>query len=156
MNLLLLPFPQISEQLFFLFLVDKQQCNDENDEKCRQQRAQLEQIRDLCTGDNIEFGLSTNLQIAEKEFNIYGSLPKVCLFRDGFPVIYSNSLSNIDNLQEWLGEARKRLTHTLDDKSFEHDTQAATGSTTGDWFILLYVQKKVYFLYRTNSSRLFQ
>ena len=23
----------------------------------------------------------------------------------------------------------------LDDKSFEHDTQASTGSTTGDWFV---------------------
>lgn len=32
------------------------------------------------------------------------------------------------------------MTRVLDDKSFEHDTQASTGSTTGDWFILLYVQ----------------
>ena len=24
----------------------------------------------------------------------------------------------------------------LDDSNFEHDTQASTGSTTGDWFIL--------------------
>jgi len=26
----------------------------------------------------------------------------------------------------------------LDDTNFEHDTQASTGSTTGDWFILFY------------------
>jgi len=58
-----------------------------------------------------------------------------------FPYLFnSDSLSNIDNIQEWFGEVRERLTHTLDDKSFEHDTQAATGSTTGDWFILLYVK----------------
>ena len=48
----------------------------------------------------------------------------------------------MDNIQEWLGEARQRLTHTLDDKTFEHDTQATSGSTTGDWFILLYVDKR--------------
>jgi hypothetical protein len=26
----------------------------------------------------------------------------------------------------------------LNDDNFEHDTQAASGATTGDWFILLY------------------
>ena len=49
----------------------------------------------------------------------------------------------MDTIHEWLIDVRERLTRVLDDKSFEHDTQAATGSTTGDWFILLYVQKKV-------------
>lgn len=28
--------------------------------------------------------------------------------------------------------------YDLDDTNFEHDTQAATGSTTGDWFVLFY------------------
>ena len=26
----------------------------------------------------------------------------------------------------------------LTDKNFEHDTQATTGATTGDWFVLFY------------------
>lgn len=64
-------------------------CNNEKDEKCLQQRTQLEQIHDISTSENIQFALSTNTQIAEKQFNIYGSLPKICFFRDGFPVIYS-------------------------------------------------------------------
>jgi len=125
-----------SSPLNVLIFVDKQQCNNENDDKCLQQRNQLEQIRDLCTSENIQFAISTNTQIAEKQFNIYGSLPKLCFFRNSFPIIYSGSISNIDNIQEWFGEVRERLTRTLDDKSFEHDTQASTGSTTGDWFIL--------------------
>jgi hypothetical protein len=25
----------------------------------------------------------------------------------------------------------------LDDSNFEHDTQASTGATTGDWFVML-------------------
>ena len=47
------------------------------------------------------------------------------------------SISNLDSVQEWFGETRARLTRSLDDRSFEHDTQAATGATTGDWLILL-------------------
>ncbi|CAF2126379.1 unnamed protein product [Rotaria magnacalcarata] len=133
-----------SSSLNVIVFVDKQQCNSESDDTCRQQRSQLEQIRHLCTSANIQFAISTNITIAEKYFNIYGSLPKLCFLRNGFPVIYSGLLSNMDSLQEWLSEARERLTHVLDDKSFEHDTQASTGSTTGDWFILF---KK------TNDSR---
>lgn len=71
------------------FLVDKQQCTNEQDEKCRQQRQQIEQIADLCANDKIQFTISTNSQLAEKQFNIYGALPKLCFFRDGFPIIYS-------------------------------------------------------------------
>ncbi len=71
-----------------MFLVDKQLCKNE-DEKCLEQRRQLEQIRDLSTSENIQFAISTNIQIAEKQFNIYGSLPKLCFFRDSFPIIYS-------------------------------------------------------------------
>ena len=50
----------------------------------------------------------------------------------------------MDSLQEWFSEAREQLTHVLDDKSFEHDTQASTGATTGDWFILLYVKTIIF------------
>ena len=71
------------------FLVDKQQCTNEQDEKCRQQRDQIEQIADLCANDKIQFATSTNSQLAEKQFNIYGTLPKLCFFRDGLPIIYS-------------------------------------------------------------------
>jgi len=133
-----------SSPLNVLIFVDKQQCHNENDDKCLQQRSQLEPIRDLCTSENIQFAISANTQIAEKQFNIYGSLPKLCFFRNNFPIIYSGSISNIDSIQEWFGEVRERVTRDLDDKSFEHDTQAATGSTTGDWFILFK---------RSNDSR---
>jgi len=73
-------------------LVDKQLCNNENDDKCLQQKSQLEQIRDLCTSENIQFAISINTNIAEKQFNIYGSLPKLCFFRNSFPIIYSGIL----------------------------------------------------------------
>lgn len=82
-----------SKKFYFLFVyvVDKEQCNDENDDKCIKQKNQLEQIRDLTTSENIQFALSINTQLAEKQFNIYGSLPKLVFFRENFPVIYSGN-----------------------------------------------------------------
>jgi len=66
-------------------------CNNEQDDKCLQEKNQLEQIRNLCTGENIQFAILINTEIAEKQFNIYGSLPKLCFFRNNFPIIYSGN-----------------------------------------------------------------
>jgi hypothetical protein len=35
-----------------------------------------------------------------------------------------------------LSPVSGRQAHVLTDENFEHDTQATTGSTTGDWLIL--------------------
>lgn len=69
-------------------------CNNEDDDKCHQQRSQLEEIHHLCTNENIQFAISTNITIAEKYFNIYGSFPKLFYFRNGFPVMYSGNLTS--------------------------------------------------------------
>lgn len=74
---------------FFLVIVDPRVCSNDKDDRCVEQRTQLEQIESFCTGENIQFSISTNTQIAEKQFNIYNALPKLCFFRDGYPVIYS-------------------------------------------------------------------
>lgn len=70
-------------------IVDAKVCSNEKDGRCVEQRNQLEQIENLCNGENIRFAISTNTQIGEKQFNIYGSEPKLCFFRDGLPIIYS-------------------------------------------------------------------
>ena len=40
-------------------------------------------------------------------------------------------------LTNWLKENIEKNTFDLSDSNFEHDTQSATGGTTGDWFVLL-------------------
>ena len=40
---------------------------------------------------------------------------------------------------EWIENYREKRTHELNDASFEHDTQASSGATTGDWLVMLYV-----------------
>ena len=76
--------------------MDKQACNSDKQEQCLQQRHQLEQLRDLCAGENVQFALSTDLQFAEKQFNIYGALPRMCFFRETFPIIYEGETLNAD------------------------------------------------------------
>jgi len=38
---------------------------------------------------------------------------------------------------EWIENFREKKTHELSDASFEHDTQASSGATTGDWLVIL-------------------
>ena len=82
-------------ELSLSFLVDKQACNSDKQELCLEQRRQLEQLRDLCAGENIQFAISTDLQFAEKQFNIYGALPRLCFFRETFPIIYDGASLNV-------------------------------------------------------------
>ena len=82
--------------------------------------------------------------------------PRIMLFRSGAHVQYQGSNSQVklitsfilriiifegpvekDGLLNWLTESIEKVSMELDDTSFEHLTQASTGSTTGDWFILL-------------------
>lgn len=41
-------------------------------------------------------------------------------------------------LTDWIERTIEKKTHVLTDASFEHDTQASTGATTGDWFVLFH------------------
>ncbi|CAF1108529.1 unnamed protein product [Brachionus calyciflorus] len=36
---------------------------------------------------------------------------------------------------------KEKKTVSLDDSNFEHDTQASSGATTGDWFVLFYTNE---------------
>ena len=37
----------------------------------------------------------------------------------------------------WFSDSQESAVQDLTDDSFEHDTQAASGATTGDWLVLL-------------------
>ena len=41
------------------------------------------------------------------------------------------------NMFSWIEETTEKKTFRLTDSTFEHDTQAGTGATTGDWFVML-------------------
>ena len=64
------------------------------------------------------------------------------IFKNIFIIKFINYKSLIENFTqeafiEWLNENKEKITHELNDSNFEHHSQAATGGTSGDWFVLL-------------------
>lgn len=62
--------------------------------------------------------------------------PAVVFFRHGVPLLYSGPI-NEDAIFQYFDENQVPTVKELADANFEHLTQASTGSTTGDWFLLL-------------------
>ncbi|XP_034827980.1 thioredoxin domain-containing protein-like [Maniola hyperantus] len=63
--------------------------------------------------------------------------PAVVFFRHGVPLLYDGEPEE-NELYGFLEKNQTPAVKELTDKIFEHMTQAATGSTTGDWFIMFY------------------
>lgn len=63
--------------------------------------------------------------------------PVIVFFRHGIPLLYDGPL-NDELILHTFTTNRDPLTKELTDETFEHLTQAATGATTGDWFVLFY------------------
>ncbi|XP_025081903.1 uncharacterized protein LOC112556769 [Pomacea canaliculata] len=67
--------------------------------------------------------------------------PTFVLIRDGEIAVYTDKLDDSEQIFSWLGKAGSTsLTRFLTDDTFEHLTQASTGSTTGHWLVLFYRQ----------------
>lgn len=62
--------------------------------------------------------------------------PAVIFFRHGTPLLYDGAI-NADEIYNQFDQNRTPAVKELTDDTFEHLTQAATGSTTGDWLIQL-------------------
>lgn len=63
--------------------------------------------------------------------------PVLIFFRLGIPLLYEGPL-NDELILHTFTSNKDPLTKELTDETFEHLTQAATGATTGDWFVLFY------------------
>ena len=56
--------------------------------------------------------------------------------------LYNHLLDDQNKLLDFVTSAfHSDLPFFLNDETFEHDTQAATGSTTGDWFVTFYTDE---------------
>lgn len=62
--------------------------------------------------------------------------PALVFMRHGVPLLYSGDI-NDELILHTFRENKEPNVRELDDSNFEHLTQAASGATTGDWFVLL-------------------
>ncbi|XP_057375493.1 thioredoxin domain-containing protein-like [Daphnia carinata] len=63
--------------------------------------------------------------------------PLVVYFRHSVPLHYDGPLNDEVILETFVQNKEAAVSH-LNDDSFEHLTQAASGATTGDWFVMFY------------------
>ncbi|BES95551.1 unnamed protein product [Nesidiocoris tenuis] len=63
--------------------------------------------------------------------------PAIVFFRHGVPLLYDGEISD-DAISHFLTDNKEPVVKELTDETFEHLTQASSGATTGDWFIMFY------------------
>lgn len=68
--------------------------------------------------------------------------PAVVFFRHGVPFLYDGA-ANEDAMIGKLIQNKDPNVKELSDENFEHLTQASSGATTGDWFIMFYTSNCV-------------
>lgn len=63
--------------------------------------------------------------------------PALVFYRHGIPLLYHGPI-NDELILHTFTSNKDPVTKELTDETFEHLTQAATGATTGDWFVMFY------------------
>ncbi|XP_001605564.1 uncharacterized protein LOC100121961 [Nasonia vitripennis] len=64
--------------------------------------------------------------------------PQVIFFRQGIPLLYDGPLDDGEEILATFTENKEPIVKELTDDTFEHLTQASSGATTGDWFVMFY------------------
>lgn len=62
--------------------------------------------------------------------------PALVFFRHGIPLLYEGAVDE-ESIAHHFSEFKDPTVRELTDETFEHLTQATSGSTTGDWFVQL-------------------
>ncbi|KAK3599777.1 hypothetical protein CHS0354_037263 [Potamilus streckersoni] len=122
----------VKENRYVLLLFKSAECAD-----CSEAADELEKVVPPETfSDAVVKSLSHNAELATH----YGvsEFPKLVFFRQGTPVLYDGEKIVSSEVSAWLGLAEQEAVQILTDDTFEHLTQAATGATTGDWFVLFF------------------
>jgi len=117
-------------------------CSDGTEERCEEFEGELAGIRedliDITDGDGWVVKLLNSQLIQHYSFT--PDVPVIVLFRSGLPVLYDGP-ANEEVMLDTLTQYKEPGVQELTDSSFEHLTQAATGATTGDWFVLFYTEE---------------
>lgn len=109
----------------------------DNCAKCESVVKSLEQLLGQPEVDGCDIGKSDDVALAKK-LGI-AEYPALVYLRDKSHVFYDGSF-DIEDIIQWRMMASKKVLKRLDDKSFEHLTQASTGATTGAWLVAFYTK----------------
>jgi len=128
----------IREEKFVVALL----CTTANAERCEEFEGELASIRedliDSLDGDGWVVKLVDSS--VWEHFAFSNEQPVVLFIRSGQPVLYDGP-ANEEIILQSLVQYREPNVQDLTDNTFEHLTQASTGATTGDWFVLFYTDE---------------
>lgn len=123
----------ITEEQFVLTLF----CTDANLERCEEFEGEMAAIReDFIDTIGDAWVIKVLNSYIQTDFS-WSKEPVIVFFRSGLPVIYDGP-ANEEVMLETLMRYKEPSVKELTDVTFEHQTQAATGATTGDWFVMFY------------------
>lgn len=116
-------------------------CTEANAERCEEFEGELASIREDLI-ESLEDGWVVKLVDSDlwQLFAFSNEKPIIVFLRSGVPVLYDGP-ANEEVLLAQLLQAREPAVQDLTDSTFEHLTQASTGATTGDWFVLFYTDE---------------
>lgn len=124
----------IDEKYVVILLSDEQKCSG----KCRELEETLSSIRE----DVVESLNAWVVRTHSPELNTEYGLNEVKLstaivfLRSGNPLLYTGPAEDDDFMLDYLVTNIVSPIHPLGDNTFEHETQASTGATTGDWMVM--------------------
>jgi len=127
----------ISEEKYVIALL----CTSENTERCEEFEGELASIREDLI-DALEDGWVVKLVDSQMWgfFAFSNEKPIVVFLRSGLAILYDGP-ANEEIMLDSLVQYREPCVQELTDTTFEHLTQASTGATTGDWFVLFYTDE---------------
>lgn len=126
----------LQEEKFVVALL----CKEEG-ERCEELEGELASMREELI-DSLDDGWVVKTVGGKlwKHFAFTDAEPLVVFLRNGLPVLYDGP-ANEEVMMQWLLQCREPSIQDLTDNTFEHLTQASTGATTGDWFVLFYTDE---------------
>ncbi|KAJ8960327.1 hypothetical protein NQ318_004061 [Aromia moschata] len=126
----------IRTEKYVIVLFSRKHC-----EKCDSYEKELTNLRE----DLVETLNAWVIKVEESQMTrLYSpdGEPALVFFRHGIPLLYDGPL-NDELILHTFTNNKEPLTKELTDETFEHLTQASTGATTGDWFIMFYTSECV-------------
>ncbi|XP_068213563.1 thioredoxin domain-containing protein-like [Palaemon carinicauda] len=122
------------EKYVVILLSDQKECS----EKCGELEETLASIReDVVEALNAwvvrTYAPELSVEYGLKDVNLDNAIVFV---RSGVPLLYTGPADNDELMLHFIVTNLESVIHTLNDDTFEHDTQASTGATTGDWLVM--------------------
>ncbi|XP_014672817.1 PREDICTED: uncharacterized protein LOC106813241 [Priapulus caudatus] len=123
-------FENVIEELDFVAVV----FYTKNCKECDEALRELEYIDDDLDKYGIEMIKINNIEVAAEHG--VTTFPTLIFWRREDPILYEGKFDDRE-VFDWLIHHKNSYVKVLTDDNFERVTQAASGATTGDWFVLL-------------------